>query len=184
MKNWLIGKDPDACKDWRWEKKGTTEYEMVGWHHWLNRHEFEQALGVGDGQGNLVCYSPWDWTWVSNWTDWLTLVLKRNNKELLICTKMECPIPPRAFSLHLTNPGYNTTNKHRKTLKGKKKSDFLGTSNMTTQGRSLGFLIASLISQTRPRRNLQPRTANGHKQKKKLSEKLATSSWRTRKRTA
>ena len=58
-KNWLIGKDPDAGKDWRQEKKGTTEDEMVGWHHWLNGHEFEQALGVGDGEGSLVCCSPW-----------------------------------------------------------------------------------------------------------------------------
>ena len=41
VKNWLIGKDPDAGKDWRWEEKGTTEDEMAGWHHWLNRHEFE-----------------------------------------------------------------------------------------------------------------------------------------------
>ena len=44
-KNWLIGKDPDAGKDWK-QEKGTTEEEMVGWHHWLNGHEFEQALGV------------------------------------------------------------------------------------------------------------------------------------------
>ena len=57
-KNWLIGKDPDAEKDWRWEEKGMTEDEMSGWHHWLNVHEFEQALGVGDGQGNLVDFSP------------------------------------------------------------------------------------------------------------------------------
>ena len=48
-KYWLIGKDPDAGKDWRQEEKGTTVDEMVGWHHWLNRHEFKQALGVGDG---------------------------------------------------------------------------------------------------------------------------------------
>ena len=41
VKNWLFGKDPDAGKDWRWEEKGTPEDEMVGWHHWLNRHEFE-----------------------------------------------------------------------------------------------------------------------------------------------
>ena len=54
-KNWLIGKDPDAGKDWRREEKGTTEDEMVGWHHWLNGHEFKQALGNGDGQGGLVC---------------------------------------------------------------------------------------------------------------------------------
>ena len=58
-KNWLIGKDPDAGKDWRQEEKGTTEDEMVGWHHRHDGHEFEQALGVGDGQGGLVCCSLW-----------------------------------------------------------------------------------------------------------------------------
>ena len=58
-KNWLIGKDPDAGKDWRQEEKGTTEDEMVWWCHWLNGHEFQQALGVGDGQGGLACCSPW-----------------------------------------------------------------------------------------------------------------------------
>ena len=58
-KNWLTGKDPDAGKDWRWEQKGMTEDEMVGWHHWLNGHELEQALGAGDGQGSLACCSPW-----------------------------------------------------------------------------------------------------------------------------
>ena len=57
--NWLIGKDPDAGKDWRQEEKGTTENEMIGWHHWHDEHEFEQALGVGDGQGSLACCSPW-----------------------------------------------------------------------------------------------------------------------------
>ena len=55
MKNWLSLKDPDAGKDGRWEEKVTTEDEMVGWHHWLDGYEFEQALGVGDGQGRLVC---------------------------------------------------------------------------------------------------------------------------------
>ena len=54
----LIGKDPDAGKDWR-QKKGTTEDEMIGWHHRLNGPEFEQALGDGEGQGSLVCCSPW-----------------------------------------------------------------------------------------------------------------------------
>ena len=71
-KNWLIWKDPDVGKTWRQKEKGTTEDEMVGWHHWLDRHEFEQALGVSDGQGGLACCSPWGWTWLSNWTDWLT----------------------------------------------------------------------------------------------------------------
>ena len=56
--SWLIWKGPDAGKDWRQEEKGTTEDEMVGWHHWLNGHEFELTLGVGDGQGGLVCCSP------------------------------------------------------------------------------------------------------------------------------
>ena len=49
----------DAGKNWRQEDKGTTEHEMVGWYHWLNGHEIEQAPGVGDGRGNLACFSPW-----------------------------------------------------------------------------------------------------------------------------
>ena len=59
VKGWLIWKDPDAGKDWRQEKKGTTEDEMIGWHHWLNGHGFGWALGVGDGQGGLACCSSW-----------------------------------------------------------------------------------------------------------------------------
>ena len=59
-KNGFIGKDPDAGKDGRQEEKGTTEDEMVGWHHRLNGHEFEQAPGDGEGQGSLVCCTPWD----------------------------------------------------------------------------------------------------------------------------
>ena len=58
-KNWLIGKDPDAGKDWRQEEKGTTEDKMIGWHHWLKGHESEQAPGVGKGQGSLPYRSPW-----------------------------------------------------------------------------------------------------------------------------
>ena len=74
LKNWLIWKDPNAGKDWKQEEKGMTEDEMVGSHHWLNGHEFEQALGVGDGQGSLVCCSPWgqkesDTTEQLNWTE-------------------------------------------------------------------------------------------------------------------
>ena len=72
-KNWLIGKDPDAGKDWRQEEKGTTEDEMVGWHHWLDGHKFEQALGVGDGQGSLVCCCPWSRK-QSNMTEWLNWI--------------------------------------------------------------------------------------------------------------
>ena len=58
-RNWLTGKDPDSGKDWRQEEKCTTEDEMVGWCHRVHGHEFEQDLGVGDGQGSLVCCSPW-----------------------------------------------------------------------------------------------------------------------------
>ena len=75
LKNWLLGKDPDARKVWKQEEKGTTENEIVRWHHWLNGHEFEQALGVADWQGSLVCCSPWsckesDTTEQQNWTNW------------------------------------------------------------------------------------------------------------------
>ena len=69
-KNWLPGKDPDAWKDWRQEKKGTAEDEMVRWHHWLDGREFEQALGVGDGQGSLACCIPWGHK-ESDITEWL-----------------------------------------------------------------------------------------------------------------
>ena len=53
-----LEKDPDARRDWG-QEKGTTEEEMAGWHHRLDGHEFEQALGVGDGQAGLACCSPW-----------------------------------------------------------------------------------------------------------------------------
>ena len=74
MKSWLIGKDPDAGKDWGQEEKGTTEDEMVGWHHWLNGHGFGWTPGVGDGQGGLACCSSWgykesDMTERLNWTE-------------------------------------------------------------------------------------------------------------------
>ena len=59
VKSWLIWKDLDAGKDWGWENKWTTEDEMVGWHHWLNGHEFGWTLGDGDGQGGLACCGPW-----------------------------------------------------------------------------------------------------------------------------
>ena len=59
VKGRLIGKDPDAGKDWRQGEKGTTEDEMAGWHHRLDGHEFEQTLGRSGGQRSLVCYSLW-----------------------------------------------------------------------------------------------------------------------------
>ena len=73
-KSWLIGKDPDAGKDWGLEEKGMTEDEMAGWHHWLDEHEFGWTPGVGDGQGGLACCNSWgrkesDTTERLNWTE-------------------------------------------------------------------------------------------------------------------
>ena len=76
-KNWLVGKDPAAGKDWRHEENGTTEDEMVGWHHLLDEHKFEQAPVVGDGQGSLACCSLWghkespttDWPELNTYTE-------------------------------------------------------------------------------------------------------------------
>ena len=73
-KSWLIGKDPDAGKDWGQEDKGMTEDEMVGWHNRLNGHGFGWTLGVGDGQGGLACCGSWghkesDTTERLNWTE-------------------------------------------------------------------------------------------------------------------
>ena len=69
VRNILTGKDAEARKDWRQEEKGKTEDKMVGWHHQLSGHEFEQALGVGDRQGSVACCSPWGCKWLSNWTE-------------------------------------------------------------------------------------------------------------------
>ena len=79
-KSWLIRKDPDAGRDWGQEQKGTTEDEMVGWHHQLNRHGFGWTLGVGDGQGGLMCCNfmgsqELDMTKQLNWTDAVLFLL-------------------------------------------------------------------------------------------------------------
>ena len=89
-KNWLIRKDPDAGTDRRWEEKGMTEDEMVGWHHWLSGHEFEYTLGVGDGQGSLVCCGLWgrkesDTTEWLNWTELNALYLNLKNEVACFC---------------------------------------------------------------------------------------------------
>ena len=73
-KSWLIWKDPDAGKDWGQEEKGTTEDELVGWHHWLDGHGFRWTPGVSDGQGGLLCCGSWghkesDMTERLNWTE-------------------------------------------------------------------------------------------------------------------
>ena len=73
-KSWVIGKDPDAGRDWRQEEKGMTEHEMAGWHHRLDGHEFEWTPGDCDGQGGLACWDSWgrkksDMTEQLNWTE-------------------------------------------------------------------------------------------------------------------
>ena len=81
VKSWLIGKDPDAGKDWRQEEKGTTEDKIVEWHHWLDGHRFGWTLEAGGGQGGLACCSPWItkiWTWLSGWTE-LSWLVKLSN---------------------------------------------------------------------------------------------------------
>ena len=96
VKGWLIGKDPDVGEDWRWEEKGTTENEMVGWHHRLNGHEFGWTLGVGNGQGGLACCSPWgckesDTTERLNWTElkqiWTKIRSSKHIRPLLDIVK-------------------------------------------------------------------------------------------------
>ena len=79
-KNWLIGKDPDVGEDWRQEEKGTTEYEMVGWHHQFDGHEFELAPGVSDRQRGLVCCSPWGCleSDMTEWLNWTELICEVN----------------------------------------------------------------------------------------------------------
>ena len=78
-KSWLIWKDPDSGKDWGQKEKGTTEDEMVGWHHWLNEHEFGSTPRVDDGQGGLLCYSSWICrVGTTEWLKWLTWASGRN----------------------------------------------------------------------------------------------------------
>ena len=94
VKNWLIGKDPDAGKNWGQEEKGATEDEVIGWHHWLNGHEFEQIQGDRDEQRSLACCSSWvakSQAWLSDWTTTTTTksnMVKCLHKILMLCTCM------------------------------------------------------------------------------------------------
>ena len=90
-KNWLIGKDPDAGKDWRQEEKRMTEDEMDGCHHWLDGHEFEQAMEVGDGQGGLACYSSWGHQELdmTEWLNWTERPVPPNSLELRGCWRVQ-----------------------------------------------------------------------------------------------
>ena len=91
VKSWLIRKYPVAGKDWRQGEKGMTEDEMVGWHHRLNGHEFEQVPGDSEGQGSLACYSPWD-SIESDMAEWLNnnrKILMRDFKSLVLLLQRE-----------------------------------------------------------------------------------------------
>ena len=120
-KRWLTGKNPDAGKDWGQEENGATEGEMVGWHHWLNRHEFVQAPRNSEGQGSLVCCGPWGCK-ESDMTEWL-----KNNRALsrvscaicscavlflvahsclTLCDPTDCSSP--GSSVSEDSPGHNT----------------------------------------------------------------------------
>ena len=86
-KNWLMGKDPDAEKDWRQEEKVMTEDEMVGWHHQLNGHGFGWTPGVVDGQGGLACCISWGHK-ESDTTEWLNWTEHLQN-QILFCLDMQ-----------------------------------------------------------------------------------------------
>ena len=90
--SWLIGKDPDAGRDWGQEEKGTTQDEMAGWHHQLNAHEFEWTPGVGDGQGGLACCDSWghkesDTTEPLNWTEQIANSMDMSLRKLWVIVK-------------------------------------------------------------------------------------------------
>ena len=87
VKNWLIWKDPDDGKDWRQEEKGMTEDKMLGWHHQLNLHEFEQALRVGEEHGSLAYCSPWGGKELGM-TEWLNRT-EHGNLELSLLSHTE-----------------------------------------------------------------------------------------------
>ena len=83
-KSWLIRKDPEAGKDWRQKEKGMTEVKMVGWHHWLGGHEFEQTLGDSGGQRSLQSMgAAKSWTWLRDWT---------TTAKLLKCVQCKCKV--------------------------------------------------------------------------------------------
>ena len=93
VKIWLIGKHSDAGRDWGQEEKGTTEDEIVGWHHWLNGHEFRWTLGAGDGQGGLVCcgsrgHKELGMTEWLNWTElkMIQILSGKTDTQAIMCT--------------------------------------------------------------------------------------------------
>ena len=109
-KSQLIGKDLDAGQDWGQEEKRVTEDEMVGWHHWLHGHEFEQAPGDTEGQGSLVATVhrvAKNWTWLSDWTttttiQWDTTKQQKdmNYRTSLVVQRLRIHLPKRGHGFH------------------------------------------------------------------------------------
>ena len=89
----LIGKDPDAGKDWGLEEKGATEDELISGHYQLNGHEFEQTLGVGDGQGGLTCCNPWGHKVGHDWATGQHCGLVREEGIVKCVKSLECDFP-------------------------------------------------------------------------------------------
>ena len=104
VKNWLIGKDPDAGKDWG-QEKGTTEDEMFGWHHQLNGHGFWQTQAAGDGQGGLVYCSSWGTKLdMTEWLNWTELMAEGEEelKSLLVKVKEDREKAGLKLNIHKT----------------------------------------------------------------------------------
>ena len=105
VKSWITGKDPNAVQDWGQGEKGATEDEMVGWHHRLNGHEFEQTPGDSEGQRSLVSCSPWSRKESDTTQDW-TLLLSYEDIHLAVCKQMNMVVYQEIF---LLPAGYNGT---------------------------------------------------------------------------
>ena len=104
VKNWFIWKDPDARNDSRWEEKGTTEDEMVGWHHQLDEHGFGWTPGVGDGQGGPACCSSWGCKELdmTEWLKWIEIYIFLNfYNVVLVSAIQQCK---SAIIIHMPPP--------------------------------------------------------------------------------
>ena len=107
VKSWLIGKDCDAGRDWRQEERGTTEDEMVGWHHRLDGHGFGWTLGVGGGQGGLACCGSWGRKELdtTEWLNWAWFSVFVSSREYL--TPSTVPGAQYTLSQLLTTVSWN-----------------------------------------------------------------------------